>query len=186
MENKFIITLPSSLFPFRHDQLSHLQYRNYSMLNVFESITDEQREAVMRLWNRNGLLTDQDAAWQRSSEVCYFITETRTGQLIGVNTLYPGKIVASGPTLFLNRMFIDPQHRNSRLSIIATGMMLCFAKTALSDRGILGVGNVNENSKLSRPGMRKIFTRWGYQFKGTLSGQDVWRFDFDRISIQTN
>ena len=105
---------------------------------------------------------------------------------MGVNTLYQGKVVEHGPTRFLNRMFIDPQHRNSRLMIVGTGMMLCFAKTQLADRDVGAVVNVNENVKLMRPGSRAIFERLGYQSQGLHNGQEVWLFEFNRIEINVD
>lgn len=155
----------------------------YTLTNVFESISEQQREACVDIWLRNKVMPNREAAWQRSAQVCYFITETASRELVGVNTLYKGKVVENGPTRFLNRMFIDPQHRNSRLMITGTAMMLCFAKTQLADRGISGVVNVNENAKLSRPGMRDIFQRLGYQSRGFHNGQEVWFFEFARIQL---
>jgi hypothetical protein len=43
-----------------------------------------------------------------------------------------------------------------------------------------GVLNVNENPRLMKPGVRKLFTRHGYRYWGqTALGQDVWVTEFD-------
>lgn len=176
------IPLPSELYPFRLADLSAFQYEGFVLENVFESITPEQQQACVEMWLRNQVLPSEQAALARSNEVCYYIYHAANGKLIGVNTLYTGSITVGGPTFYLNRMFIDPYFRNSRLMIIGTAMMLCFAKTQLASRGLPGVVNVNENRKLSRPGMQRIFQRLGYQQLGWQQGNEVLFFEFDRVN----
>ena len=177
------IVLPSALLPFRVDQLMQFDYRSFRLTNVFESIDEQQRKACVEMWLRHGVIQDEQSARDRSKEVCYFITERESGELAGVNTLYAGQLVSDGPQVFINRMFIDPKHRSTRLMLIGTGMMVCFARLHLADRGMVGVANVNENRKLSRGGARALFGRLGYQSRGFLQGQEVMRFDFDRVEV---
>ena len=43
-----------------------------------------------------------------------------------------------------------------------------------------GILHVNENPKLMRPGVRKLFARNGYKYRGQTSlGEDVWVAEFD-------
>ena len=178
-----IIRLPSDLYPFRLSGLPQFHYGQYTLTNVFSRITKQQRQACVDLWTRNGVLS-QEQAWVRSAEVCYFITLTSSKKLIGVNTLYVGRVLSGGPQLYLNRMFIDPIYRNSRLMITGTAMMLCFAKTELEKNGMPGVVNINENRKLSRPGMGKIFSRLGYRKEGYQEGKEILYFEFEGIRIE--
>lgn len=175
------INLPSALYPFRTKDLPRLEFGSYTLQNVFQSITEEQRRACVELWLRNRVIPTEQAALQRSNQVCYFITDSASGQCVGVNTLYRDRLVANGPEFFFNRMFIDPDYRNSRLMITGTAMMLCYAKTRLAGLGVEGVININENTKLSRPGMNKIFTRLGYRSIGQQNGKEVLYFEFSRI-----
>jgi len=180
--DKIDINLPSGLYPFRLNDLAKFEYERYTLINVFQTITDEQRQACVDLWLRNRVIPNQQAAWQRSNQVCYFITETVSGDLIGVNTLYLDQLVANGARFYFNRMFIDPRFRNSRLMITGTAMMLCYARTHLAEKGIGGVVNINENTKLGRPGMRRIFDRLGYRKQGEQDGKDVLYFEFANIN----
>jgi len=66
--------------------------------------------------------------------------------------------------------------------ITGTAAMLCYAKYFLSDRGIPGIINVNENQKLSRSGMQRIFSRLGYQHYGWQNDKEVIFFEFDRVN----
>jgi len=180
----FEITLPSSLFPFRLIDVPQFTYGPYRLDNVFRSINSQQRQACVELWLRNGAVASPTMAWERSRQVCYLMTENAGNRLVGVNTLYPDRLVADGPRFWFNRMFIEPQHRSSRLMIVGTAAMLCYARTQLSSEGIPGVLNVNENPKLGRRGMRRIFSRLGYRCQGEQNGQDVWYFEFSSIIIR--
>ncbi len=177
------IHVPSELFPFRLDQLEHFQFEQYELRRVFGKITNEQREQCIRLWTNNGVIASVEAARSRSSEVCYMLYKQEGQQLIGVNTLYQGQVTQDGPKVWLNRMFIDPNHRQSRLMIVGTAMMLCFAKTHLANQGLPGVVNINENRKLSRPGMQRIFHRLGYRRLGWQNEQEVIMFKFSNINL---
>ena len=177
------ITLNNGLFPFKLNDLLSYHYADYHLQNVFESITEEQRQACVNMWLRNKVIPTAQAAYERSKQVCYFITEASSGELIGVNTLYVDQFQTNSPPLFFNRIFIKPKHRTSRIMITGTAMMLCFAKMKLEDRGISGVVNVNENPKLSRPGMHRIFSRLGYRRQGYQNGQEVLYFEFAKINF---
>lgn len=176
------IELPSRFYPFTIKELDYFEFGGYALRNVFEKITPEQQEQCVKLWLSNGVIVTRDAAIERSHEVCYCLYDLASGQLIGVNTLYQGAVAQGGVQAWLNRMFIDPQHRSSRLMIVGTAMMLCYAKTHLESRGLPGVINVNENQKLSRPGAASIFRKLGYRGIGWHNGCEVIAFKFDDIS----
>ena len=152
---------------------------------MFEKISEAQKAACIELWLSNKFLPSHAASRKRSEQICYLLTEVTSGKVIGVNTLYQGSVSRGGTTVWLNRMFIDPAHRDTRLMIVGTSMMLCFAKTYLESRGLPGVGNVNENRKLSRPGMQRIFQRLGYQKLGWQNGNEVIIFRFSDVQFIT-
>ncbi len=82
---------------------------------------------------------------------------------------------------FFNRMFIRPKYRNSRLMVIGTAAMLCYLTTRHANQGIKGVISENENPKLHRPGVRRLFERSGYRYLGSARGRKVWYFPFDDV-----
>ncbi|MEO0369538.1 MAG: hypothetical protein AAF197_12280 [Pseudomonadota bacterium] len=177
------LQVPSELFPFTIDQLDQLAFEQYLLTNVFEKITVEQRDACVELWLRNRVLPSEEAAIKRSQQICYHLTNRDSGKTIGVNTLYRGFVTNEMPEVWLNRMFIDPLYRNTRLMIVGTSMMLCFAKLHLSDRGLPGVVNINENRKLSRPGAQRVFHRLGYRRIGWQNNNEVIMFRFNDIEL---
>ena len=178
----FEIGLPSPLFPFTREDLPDFRYAGYQLRNVFRSIDDAQRRECTELWVRNGVLSISEAR-RRSSQVCYLISEINTHSIIGVNTLYLDQLYEEGQPYWFNRMFIQHGSRNSRLMITATAAMLCFAKLNLEGEGAPGVLNVNENPKLGRAGMRRVFSRLGYRWQGRQGERDYWYFDFTRVTI---
>lgn len=178
------IVLPSPLFPFTLAELPDFQRGRYRLHNVFRSISPREQQECAELWLRHGVIMSPRAAWERSREVCYLLRECATGRLVGLNTLYPDRVAADGPECLQNRMFIQPESRDSRLMITATAATLCYAKTRLEDDGIQGILNINENPKLGRPGMRRIFSRLGYRWQGQRRGQDIWYFDFPGVRIR--
>ena len=182
----FEIVLPSALFPFSLADLPRFTYGGYELENVFRAITPAQQQACVEVWLRHGVIVAPKTAWDRSAEVCYLMKEAASGQLVGLNTLYPDRLTPDGPRWFFNRMFIEPASRNSRLMIVATAATVCYAKARLASEGLPGVMNVNENPKLARPGMRRIFSRLGYEWQARHIEQDVWCFDFSRVAIREN
>ena len=133
------------------------------------------------MWLENNVLPSKEMAWHRSNQVCYMITDTKTDEMIGVNTLYRDKLPNNDEDYFFNRMFIQPEHRNSRLMITGTAAMLCYAKHFLSEQGAAGIININENTKLSKPGMQRIFMRLGYRHVGWSDQKEIILFSFNNI-----
>ncbi len=183
MNEPKLITLPCRSYPIRTTDLASYSYKNYRLQNVYESLTPEQQRAVIEFWLDNGALTSREAAQQRSSEVCYLISEQNSGKIVGVTTLYPDRVGDPPDLCLLMRMFITPSDRRTWLAICAAAMTLVFASKHLSDRGYAGVVNVNENLKLARSGTSKRFEAAGYCLLGQWRGQDVWFFDFKQTQF---
>ncbi|MBX2850090.1 MAG: cytochrome P450 [Acidiferrobacterales bacterium] len=177
------IKLPSQLYPFRKADLSNITYRNYQLENVFEKITEKQRQECVQMWMQHSALPSEQLARQRTDEVCYLIRDIKSGIVVGVNTLYRGNLNNSVEEYFFNRMYIQPEHRSSRLMITGTAAMLCFAKHYLCESGALGIININENSKLSRPGMQRIFNRLGYRHFGWSDKNEIILFSFHQVEF---
>lgn len=179
------IDVPSSLYNFDINDLTNIVYGDYQLTNVFGTATDDQRHAIVDMWMRHKVLPSKQHAWQRSKEVCYLITERESGDVVGVNTLYLDKLEHRAEEYYFNRMYILPEHRVSRLMVVGTAAMLCFAKLHLSNQGVAGVVNVNENTKLNRTGSRRIFDRLGYRHYGWDNNKEVILFEFKNIQFVT-
>lgn len=175
------IPLSSGLFTFTQDQIFDYEYQGFQLLNVFRKITPEQQKECVDMWLQSGVIESEQQAWQRSEQVCYMFIDKVSGQLAGVNTLYID--VMNGKKWFFNRMFIRPAFRKTRLMILGTSLMLVFSKLHLSDEGVAGVVNVNENNKLHQKSLHKVFTRLGYQFSHEVDNKEIWIFDFDRVEF---
>lgn len=184
-QHKNQIQLGAGMYPFALDQLDYFEFAGYAIENVFGQLTDLQKCEIIDLWQRNHSLPEGANSQERVAQVCYQMTDLESRRVIGVNTLYPGKLQLLKPEakihpVWLNRMFIDPGFRNSRLMITATAMTLCLAKTRLSASGQAGVVNANENPKLQTPALHKIFSRLGYRFLTKQAQADIWFFDFSQ------
>ncbi len=181
-QEKVTITLGNDLHPFQINDLDNFSFQDYRLENVFENINQNQQQACVDMWMQHQVIASEELAWRRSEQICYIFTHAKSGKVIGVNTLYESKLAHSNEHYFFNRMYITPEHRNTRLMITGTAAMLCYAKYFLSDRGIPGIINVNENQKLSRSGMQRIFSRLGYQHYGWQNDKEVIFFEFDRVN----
>lgn len=176
-----IIELANAIYPFGLAELYDFRYGPYRLLNVFRRITEAQRQACVRMWLHTKVLSSEEAAWQRSQEVCYLFLHTVDKVLAGVNTAYVDRYPPRDAPYFFNRMFIRPAYRDSRLMIVGTAAAICYLRTHHAGEGVRGVVNVNENPKLYREGIRRVFERLGYRLDGLTDGKETWRFEFDDI-----
>lgn len=176
------IKLGEGLYPFNVDDLAQFDYDQYRLINVFGKITAQQQRACIEMWARAGVLSSPREAQRRARQVCYLIQHRDSEKVIGVSTLYLDAALGDDELFYANRMFIEEEHRSSRLMITGTAMMNCYAKKMLSDNGVRGVININENTKLSRPGMQRIFKRLGYRHLLSTNNADVILFDFNTVN----
>ncbi len=177
------IVVPSALYPFTKEQVHDFEYREFQLLNVFRSISEEQRKQCVNMWLKAGAVPTEELAWQRSAQVCYMFFHKESGRLVGVNTLYSETDTVTNEKWFVNRMFILPKFRTTRLMIVGTSLMLYFASLHLAHEGMKGVVNINVNIKLHRKGLRKIFSSLGYQFSHAADKREIWFFDFSKVSF---
>lgn len=176
-----LFELPHPLYPFRLTELADFRHGPYRLVNVFRRITEEQRQACVRMWLEERALPTEEAAWRRSLEVCYLILHAEDGGLVGVNTAYVDRYPPQNAHYFFNRMFIRPAHRAGRLMIAGTAAAVCHLSMHHAREGLRGVVNVNENPKLFRSSVHQIFAGGGYRFDGLVDGRENWRLEFDSI-----
>jgi peroxiredoxin len=162
----------------RQQEVPDIRFKDYLLQNVYLRTTQAQRSEIIRLWHEEGAISDPAEAKQRAEEAV-FLVRTASGELAGLSTV--GLVRArDGRTFYAYQMFLRKQDRVSYLMlavVLATRDFLrTFRHPTTEPAGIL---HVNENAKLMRPGMRKLFERHGYSYWGvTAEGEDVWAVEF--------
>lgn len=184
---------PNPHAPFRLTELAGFDYCGYRLVNVFRRITEEQRNACVRMWLEERALPTEEAAWRRSLEVCYLIMNPSGDGLAGVNTVYVATYPPQNAAYFFVRMFIRPGYRGGGLMIAGTTAAVCHLKTHHAREGVRGVVFVNENPKLFRSPIHSLFASGGYQFDGVLEikqygseeprRRETWRLEFADVEL---
>lgn len=155
-----------------------LCFKDYLLENVYLRTTDGQRSEIVALWRNEGSgLAGADR--ERSSREAVFLVRTGSGELAGVSTVALVR-VKGGQRFYSYSMFLRKRDRVPNLAVAvcnATREFLRNFKHPVSQP--VGMLNVNENPKLMRPGMRRLFARLGFRYWGqTALGEDVWITDF--------
>ena len=164
----------------------NLRFKDYLLENVYLRTTEAQRSEILELWRSEGAgIEGADA--ERSSREAVFLVRTGSSELAGVSTVALVRI-KGGQRFYSYSMFLRKRHRVPYLMVTvcdATRDFLRNFKHPVSQPA--GMLNVNENPRLMRPGMRKLFARHGYRYWGqTTRGEDVWATEFgepDRLGL---
>jgi hypothetical protein len=69
------------------------------------------------------------------------------------------------------------------LMIAGTCAAICYLKTHDAGEGVRGVVNINENPKLYRRNIRRLFEQAGYRLDGLTDGKETWRYEFDEVQF---
>ena len=159
-----------------------MRFKDYLLENVYLRTTETQRTEILELWRqeRAGI---QGADADRSSREAVYLIRTPSGDLAGVSTVALMRL-KDGRRFYSFSMFLRPKDRVPYLMVAVCDATRDFLRNfkhpVLQPAGML---NINENLKLARPGMRKIFARHGYQYWGkTARGEDVWVTEFGKPS----
>jgi len=153
----------------------NLHIKDYILENVYLRTTEGQRSEILALWRNEGAgLEGADA--ERSSHEGVFMVRTQAGELAGVSNAALVRL-KDGRRFYSMGVFLRKQDQ----AIPYLGITVCdvtrdflrkFKHPVAQPAGVL---NVNENPRLMRPGVRKLFRRHGYQYWGqTARGEDVW------------
>lgn len=159
---------------------SNLRFGDYHLENVYLRVTESLRAEILELWTTEGAgLRGADA--ERSSREAVFLVRDRLGVLAGVSTVALVRL-KNGQRYYSYSMFLRPRDRVPFLMVVvcdATRDFLRTFKHPVSQPA--GMLNINENLKLMRPGMRRLFERHGYRYWGkTARGEDVWVTEFSQ------
>lgn len=153
-------------------------FKDYRFENVYLQTTRDQREEIVRFWSAHDAVKDPREAERRSHEAVLLV-RTTVGAFAGLSTVGFMRL-EDGRLFYAYRMFLRPSDRIPYLMlavVLATRDFLrIFPHPKFQPAGLL---HVNENKKLMRPGMRRLFARNGYRFWGqTPAGEDVWGVEF--------
>jgi peroxiredoxin len=162
----------------RQQEAPDIRFKDYLLQNVYLRTTRAERSEIIRLWHEEEAINDPAEAKQRAAEAV-FLVRTASGELAGLSTV--GLVRArDGRTFYAYQMFLRKQDRVSYLMlavVLATRDFLSTFRHPTSQPA--GMVHVNENTKLMRPGLRKLFERHGYSYWGvTAEGEDVWAVEF--------
>ena len=158
----------------------NLRIKDYVLENVYLRTTEAQRSEILAFWRNEGAgLAGVDA--ERSSHEAVFMVRTQSGELAGVSNVALVRL-KDGRRFYSMSLFLRKQDQ----AIPYLGISACdatrdflrkFKHPVAQPAGVL---NVNENPRLMRPGVRKLFRRHGYKYWGqTARGEDVWVTEFD-------
>jgi len=164
----------------------NLHIKDYVLENVYLRTTEAQRSEILAFWRDEGAgLEGADA--QRSSHEAVFLVRTHSGELAGVSNVALVRL-KDGRRFYSMSLFL----RKRDQAIPYLGISVCDATRDFLRKfkhpvaQPVGVLNVNENARLMRPGVRKLFRRHGYQYWGqTARGEDVWATVFDEAKQVT-
>ena len=151
---------------------------NHRIEYIYQRSRPRLQADIIEFWKRNSALPPGSDPQQRVREVV-LVAFNASGEVVGVNTVFTGRLAAGGPLLFFYRQFIQPADR-------VPGMMrfmIVRAWEALRDHSMeekpVGVVFVSENPKLLRPGVVALLGRLGWHVSGkTPKQQEIWRKDF--------
>lgn len=161
----------------------------YQVVPIYRKPDDAARNAVIKLWHDNKLLSDQKLAEERAKQIVFVIIGP-DNELAGVNTVYVSDFSkmpqVGGPAgnFYFYRTFIRPQDRVHNMAARVLGMtydyLNAFPGTTPRPQGLV---LVTENPKLKEPGAQRTLQRMGWDTLGrTATDQIVMKRDFAKIN----
>lgn len=157
---------------------SNRHFRDYLLENVYLRTTEAQRSEILALWRSENAGLEGEHA-ERSSHEAVYLVRPPSGELAGVSTVALIRL-KDGRRFYSCSFFLRPRDRVPYLMINVCDATRDFLRTfkhpVAQPAGML---NINENPRLARPGVRKLFARHGYRYWGqTSQGEDVWITEF--------
>lgn len=160
-----------------------MDYHSYKLHNVYQKTTPDLRREIIAFWQRNNAIPDLREAERRVHEVVYLIRNP-ADVIVGVSSVYTARAGNPPASYYFYRMFIQPRDRSYAMMRLVIGMTRDFLRDEAPEPKPRGLVHVNENPKLMRRGIRRMFARHGYEFVGkTERGFDVWVYRFDQSPL---
>ena len=156
----------------------NLRFKDYLLENVYLRTTESQRAEILALWQTEKAGIEGVDADRGSREAVYLVRNA-SGELAGVSTVALIRL-KDGRRFYSCSLFLRPRDRVPYLMITVCDatrdFLRHFTHPVAQPAGML---NINENPRLMRPGVRKLFARHGYRYWGqTARGEDVWITEF--------
>lgn len=145
---------------------------------VYQSLTEEQKQEIIRLWVNAGVV-NADEAVKRVDQVSVIILST--DKIVGVSTVYPEFLDNDEKPWFFFRMFIEEKNRGSN-QLRTQIMQLNFSKLKnVYDAQFQGIVLELENTKLAKLAETTDYMRdRGYSYYGKNSRNlSVWYIRFN-------
>lgn len=157
----------------------NLCFKDYLLENVYLRTTEGQRAEILALWRSEEAGLEEADSLRRSHEAVFLVRASSSGDLAGVSTVALVR-VKGGRRFYSYSMFLRKRDRVPNLAVVVCNATRDFLRTFKHPVAQpVGMLNVNENPKLMRPGMRRLFARLGFRYWGqTALGEDVWITDF--------
>ena len=151
---------------------------------VFGQSSQIFRKKLVEFWIKNKAIDSEAMAWRRAFEVaCLAIN--KSGDIIGVASVYPDTLPGETSSLWFYRTFIEPK---SIVTSVANGLLGSLFEETI--QGLLklsheagapqGLAIVIENQKLNQEGKQKFFEDKGFQLarSAKFPNKAVWTLKF--------
>ncbi len=126
--------------------------RGYRLKLVHGCLETAEASAIIAMWLAAGVLSPAEAQ-RRVAEVVLTVHDP-ADLVVGVNTVYPARLQAEGPTYYFYRTFLLPEARG--LSGLPRAMLaLAIVHLRWRSEGHAGMVAVTENPKLMRRGCNR-------------------------------
>lgn len=153
-------------------------YGKYRIVFVYNRITPGLQAKIIDFWRANNALPPSEVPERRVRQVV-LVAFDEYGGVVGLNTVYPGRLVPDGPLFFFYRQFIQaPDRVFGMMRFMTMKSWKVLRELEMPDKPC-GIVIITENPKLMRRGMAALFKSWGWQCIGKTPEQlDILRKDF--------
>lgn len=162
---------------------------NYRLKEVYGSISEEEKKALVDFWTGLKVLTEEEA--ERRTQQAVFLLLDEEGKVIGVNTVYIDNLLFPNNPYYFYRTLIHPDYRKSYNILIEmiNGTFDLLNKDE-NRHGAKGLAITVENPKLAKTlsmarfretGENHILDRLQVLYAGKDSmGKDLWYRNFSK------
>jgi hypothetical protein len=157
----------------------------YHVETVYGQLNQPLIGEIVRFWLSQRAIRDANEARRRVREVVDIIRNDR-GELVGLNSVYPGAYRNRQDIYLFYRLYIRLADRKPGIARYATHHVVELLKGRPDIRkGVKGLIVVTENPKLTREVARRLLESIGFDYDGQgPKGHDVWRVNFSSDGIQ--
>jgi len=152
---------------------------------VFGQSSSQFRKKLVEFWTNNKAIESEAKAWQRTFEVAC-LAVNKTGDIIGVTSVYADSLTGESSSLWFYRTFIEPKSivtsvANGLLGSLFDETMQGLLKLSPEKGAPQGLAIVIENQKLNQGGKQKFFENKGFKLvrDAKFPNKVLWKLIFD-------